>query len=90
MDTKGTTSLSRSEQEFLALVAEGLSNREIAERLKLDVHTVKNCLFRIFEKLRVSNRVEAVLYALRTSKPLEARGVRAAWPGPRGRSHYKN
>ena len=36
----------------------GLSNREIAERLKLSQHTIKNCLFRIFDKLGVSNRVE--------------------------------
>ena len=46
-------------------VAEGLTNREIARRLKLTEHTVKNYLFRIFDKLGVSSRVELVLYAFR-------------------------
>jgi DNA-binding transcriptional regulator LsrR (DeoR family) len=45
-------------------LAEGLTNREIARRLKLTEHTVKNYLFRIFDKLGVSSRVEVVLYAL--------------------------
>jgi predicted transcriptional regulator len=49
-------------------VAEGLSNREIASRLKLTEHTVKNYLFRIFDKLGVSSRVEVVLYVFRLRK----------------------
>jgi hypothetical protein len=47
-----------------------LSNREIASRLKLTEHTVKNYLFRIFDKLGVSSRVEVVLYAFRFRKDL--------------------
>jgi hypothetical protein len=49
-----------------------LSNREIASRLKLTEHTVKNYLFRIFDKLGVSSRVEVVLYAFRFRKDLVA------------------
>jgi DNA-binding NarL/FixJ family response regulator len=63
VDAKGTELLSRREQEVVRCVAEGMSNREIAQRLGLTEHTVKNYLFRIFDKLGVSKRVEVVLYA---------------------------
>jgi DNA-binding NarL/FixJ family response regulator len=63
IDSKGAALLSRREQEVVHCVAEGLSNREIALRLGLTEHTVKNYLFRIFDKLGVSKRVEVVLYA---------------------------
>jgi DNA-binding NarL/FixJ family response regulator len=56
--------LSAREVDVVRCVAEGLTNREIAQRLKLTEHTVKNYLFRIFDKLGVSSRVEVVLYAL--------------------------
>lgn len=55
--------LSKRERDVVQGVAEGLSNREIAHRLHLTEHTVKNYLFRIFDKLGVSSRVEVVLYA---------------------------
>lgn len=60
---EGEALLSKREQQVVRFVAEGLGNREIAEQLKLSEHTVKNYLFRIFNKLGVSNRVELVLYA---------------------------
>jgi two-component system nitrate/nitrite response regulator NarL len=63
IDASGAALLSRREQEVVRCVAEGLSNREIAQRLGLTEHTVKNYLFRIFDKLGVSKRVEVVLYA---------------------------
>jgi two-component system, NarL family, nitrate/nitrite response regulator NarL len=59
--------LSARDTDVVRCVAEGLTNRQIAERLKLTEHTVKNYLFRIFDKLGVSSRVEVVLYALRNS-----------------------
>jgi DNA-binding NarL/FixJ family response regulator len=46
------------------MVAEGLPNSEICASLSLSAHTVKNHLFRIYEKLGVSNRVELLLCAL--------------------------
>jgi len=51
--------------EVLRWVARGLSNREIAEQLSLSFHTVKNHIQRIFEKLDVRRRTEAVEYAYR-------------------------
>ncbi|HKC72265.1 MAG TPA: LuxR C-terminal-related transcriptional regulator, partial [Terriglobales bacterium] len=51
------------EQQVAQLVSEGLSNREIAQQLKLSEHTIKNYLFHIFEKLGMSSRVELVLFA---------------------------
>ena len=56
--------LTAREKDVVRLVAEGLGNREIAQQLKLSEHTVKNYLFRIFEKLGFRNRVELVLYAI--------------------------
>jgi DNA-binding NarL/FixJ family response regulator len=72
MDARGTVLLSRREQEVVRCVAEGLSNREIAQRLGLTEHTVKNYLFRIFDKLGVSKRVEVVLYAYRLGAPMDS------------------
>jgi DNA-binding NarL/FixJ family response regulator len=67
--TDGKSLLSARETDVVRCVAEGLTNREIAQRLKLTEHTVKNYLFRIFDKLGVSTRVEVVLYALGTGVP---------------------
>jgi len=64
LSASGDALLSAREVDVVRCVAEGLSNREIAQRLTLREHTVKNYLFRIFDKLGVSSRVEVVLYAL--------------------------
>jgi DNA-binding CsgD family transcriptional regulator len=64
VNASGDSLLSAREVDVVRCVAEGLSNREIAQRLTLREHTVKNYLFRIFDKLGVSSRVEVVLYAL--------------------------
>ena len=57
--------LAKREDEVASLVAEGLSNREVGQKLGLSEHTVSNYLFRIYEKLGVSGRVELVLYILK-------------------------
>jgi DNA-binding NarL/FixJ family response regulator len=57
--------LTRREREVLQLVAEGLSNRDIAERLRIAENTVKNHLRNILEKLHMQNRAQAVAYAIR-------------------------
>lgn len=61
---RGLSLLTAREETVVRLVAEGMGNREIAQQLNLSEHTVKNYLFRIFEKLGLSNRVELVLYAI--------------------------
>ena len=55
--------LSQRELEILKLIALGLSNREIGERLFLALDTVKGHNRRIFEKLQVQNRTEAIARA---------------------------
>ncbi len=67
-DARGIHLLSKRQEQVVVLVSEGLSNREIACKLGLSEHTVKNHLFRVFEKLGISSRVELVAYALNSSK----------------------
>ena len=57
--------ISHRELEVLQLVAEGLSNQAIAERLFVSLNTVKTHSSRIFEKLEVRNRTQAVERARR-------------------------
>jgi DNA-binding NarL/FixJ family response regulator len=58
----GTPLLTRREEDVVRLVADGLRNREIALRLKVKEHSVRNYIYRIFEKVGVSSRVELMLY----------------------------
>jgi len=55
-----TEPLSRRELEVLGLIAEGLSNQEIGERLFLALDTIKGHNRRIFDKLDVKRRTEAI------------------------------
>jgi two-component system response regulator DevR len=58
------SALAPQEKRVLALIAEGLTNKEVAARLGLSDKTVKNYLSTVFEKLHVSRRAEAaVIYA---------------------------
>jgi two-component system NarL family response regulator len=57
--------LSEREREVLALLAEGLRNREIAERLVISEATVKTHVRHVLEKLRFRNRSEAAAFAAR-------------------------
>jgi DNA-binding NarL/FixJ family response regulator len=57
--------LSDREREVLALLAEGLRNREIAERLVISEPTVKTHVRHVLEKLRIRNRAEAAAFAAR-------------------------
>jgi DNA-binding NarL/FixJ family response regulator len=60
----GLSLLSKREMDVVRCLAEGLTNREIAERLGLSQHTIKNYLFRVFDKLGVSSRLELLFLTL--------------------------
>ena len=68
-DVKGATLLTARELRLVQLVAEGRTNRDISRELKLSEHTVRNYLFRIFNKLGVSTRLELALYAINQRTP---------------------
>ena len=57
--------LTQRELEVLQRAADGLSNKEIAARLVISEKTVKNHIANIFSKLRVNDRTQAILYAIR-------------------------
>lgn len=64
-DKASAPRLTDRELQVLGLVAEGLSNREVAERLFIAENTVKNHVRNILEKLDLHSRMEAVIYAVR-------------------------
>jgi two-component system nitrate/nitrite response regulator NarL len=57
------THLTRREREVIALIEEGLSNKEIAVRLQIELQTVKNHVHNILEKLQLDSRREVARYA---------------------------
>jgi two-component system nitrate/nitrite response regulator NarL len=61
---RGPRSLTTREEGVVRLVAEGLTNRDISRQLNLSEHTVRNYLFRIFNKVGTSSRLELALYAI--------------------------
>ena len=78
LTASGEKLLTSREEQVVALVADGLSNRNIASEMGLSEHTVKKYLFRIFEKLGISNRVELVLYAVHHGEPTQPHWVASA------------
>ena len=64
VDVNGLSLLSKREMDVVRSLAEGLTNREIAERLGLSQHTIKNYLFRVYDKLGVSSRLELLFMTL--------------------------
>ena len=66
--------LTKQEREVLVLLAEGLSNRQIADRLFLAEKTIKNYVTALLSKMGMARRTEAAVYAVRHLPPEE--------PGP--------
>ena len=64
LNAKGVALLTKREQAVDRLVSEGLTNRDIGRQLSLSENTVRNYVFRIFDKLGTSNRVELALYGV--------------------------
>ena len=80
--TGGMARLTPRERDVVHLVAEGMRNQEIATKLNLSEHTVRNYLIRIFDKLGISSRVELVLYAFSGAEgmtdPMDSKGRAAS------------
>jgi two-component system nitrate/nitrite response regulator NarL len=82
VSANGLNLLSKREMDVVRCLAEGLTNREIAERLGLSQHTIKNYLFRVFDKLGVSSRLELLFLTLTQPSSLPAASPAAlASPG---------
>ncbi len=62
-------SLTRREGQLVALLSQGLKNKEIAFRLSISEGTVKVYMSRLFQKLGVNDRFELALYGLKKSAP---------------------
>ena len=62
----GAPPLTRRETEILRLVAEGLQNKEIAQKLTLSLATVRNHIHNILDKLEVHSKLEAVSLAFKS------------------------
>ena len=59
-DAEPTSGLSKRENEILQLLSKGLLYKEIAEQLGISVGTVRQHIHKIYEKLHVQNRTEAL------------------------------
>ncbi|HXY14000.1 MAG TPA: response regulator transcription factor [Terriglobales bacterium] len=80
VNNNGFNLLTAREEQVVALVADGLTNRDVARELGLTENTVKKYLFHIFDKVGVSSRVELVLYAVTRGAVQNAEWVPAAMP----------
>ncbi len=66
-DEKKIDSLTRRELEVLKLLAIGMYNKEVAEKLEISERTVKNHVSNIFKKLEVTDRTQAAVFAIRNN-----------------------
>jgi LuxR family transcriptional regulator of csgAB operon len=64
------TDLTRREREVLQMLATGMPNRDIAVRLCISPHTVKTHIYKLYKKINVTNRYQAVHRLLEQSGKL--------------------
>ena len=65
MTASKVAKLSKRESEIIVLVAEGLKNKEIAERLFISPATVRHHLSAIFAKLEIADRLKLIVFAFK-------------------------
>lgn len=91
-DPKASLPLTKRELEVVQHAAMGKTNRGIADELGLSEHTIKNYLFRAFDKLGISTRGELLFYLTVNGHSLDLKpnpGIpHAAPPAPSGSSRY--
>lgn len=73
--TSAGLSLTKRELDIATLVAAGQSNRQISRSLNISEHTVKNNLFRIFEKIGIGSRVELAVFIMNLHQYSPFRGA---------------
>jgi RNA polymerase sigma factor (sigma-70 family) len=61
--------MTKREREIVVLIAEGLSNKEIAQRLNLSTYTVKSHVHNILEKMALHSRLEIATYSFHGTGP---------------------
>lgn len=67
IDKEKIEALTRREKEVLIKIANGMSNKEIANHLNISERTVKNHISNIFKKIDVSDRTQAAVFAIRNN-----------------------
>jgi DNA-binding NarL/FixJ family response regulator len=65
VDSRGLNLLTKRESQLVQLISQGMPTKEISIKLGIGEHTVSNYLFRIYNKIGVSNRLELALYAIK-------------------------
>lgn len=65
VDARGFDLLTKRETQLVQLISQGMATREISAKLSISEHTVSNYLFRIYNKVGVSNRTELALCAIK-------------------------
>jgi len=66
-DKNKIRSLSKREIQVLIFITQGLSNKDIAEKLNISEKTVKNHVSNMFKKIKVNDRVQATVFAIKNS-----------------------